>query len=110
MTSKDTLKVQEGICCLNRSCLLVVGFLIVAFLKGAVPLAQAGENDDVKVLLELESKMAQAWVQRDTQIVEQILADDFMLAGTGDALVGKGQYMARIANPEFRTTSAIVAD
>jgi len=64
----------------------------------------------VKVLLDLESKMAQAWVQRDAQTLEQILADDYTLAGTGDALIGKGQYLAGIANPEFRTMSAIVAD
>jgi len=90
--------------------LLVAGFLFVAFFTEPVPTAQAGESDDVKVLLDLESKMAQAWVQRDTQILEQILADDYTLAGTGDALIGKGQYMAGLDNPEFRTTSAIVAD
>ena len=72
--------------------------------------AEAVENDDVKVLLDLESKMAQAWVQRDTQTLEQILADDYTLAGAGDALIGKDQYVAGLDNPEFRTTSAIVAD
>jgi len=64
----------------------------------------------VKVLLDLESKMAQAWVQRDAQTLEQILADDYTLAGSGDALISKGQYLAGIANPEFQTTSAIVND
>ena len=88
----------------------VVWLLLVVFFTGAVPIAQAGENDDVKVLLDLESKMAQAWVQRDAQTLEQILADDYTLAGTGDALISKGQYLAGIANPEFRTTSAIVND
>ena len=88
----------------------VVWLLLVVFFTGAVPTAQAGENDDVKVLLDLESKMAQAWVQRDAQTLEQILADDYTLAGTGDALIGKGQYVAGLDNPEFRTTSAIVAD
>jgi len=28
--------------------------------------------------------MAQAWLQRDTQILERILADDCTLGGTGD--------------------------
>jgi hypothetical protein len=102
--------VGDGISCLNRFCLLVVGLLLVGFLKVAIATAQAGENDDMKVLLELESKMAQAWVQRDTQTLEQILADDYTLAGTGDALIGKGQYVAEIVNPEFQTTSAIVDD
>ena len=97
--------------CLNRFCLLAVRVLLVAFFTRAVPTAQAGENDDVKVLLDLESKMAQAWVQRDAQLIlEQILADDYTLAGTGDALIGKGQYVAGLDNPEFRTTSAIVAN
>jgi ketosteroid isomerase-like protein len=90
--------------------LLIAGLLLVAFFTGTVPTAQAGENDDVKVLLDLESKMARAWVQRDTQTLEQILADDFTLAGTGDALIGKGEYVAGLDNPEFRTTSAIVND
>ena len=90
--------------------MLSVQVLLVAFLTGGVPTAQASGDDDVKVLLDLESKMAQAWVQRDAQTLEQILADDYTLAGTGDALIGKGQYLAGIANPEFRTTSAIVAD
>jgi ketosteroid isomerase-like protein len=88
----------------------VVWLLLVVFFTGAVPTAQAGENDDVKVLLDLESKMAQAWVQRDAQTLEQILADDYTLAGSGDALISKGQYLAGIANPEFQTTSAIVND
>jgi Domain of unknown function (DUF4440) len=88
----------------------VVWLLLVVFFTGAVPTAQAGENDDVKVLLDLESKMAQAWVQRDAQTLEQILADDYALAGAGDALIGKGQYLAGLDNPEFRTTSAIVND
>ena len=87
----DLLEFQEGIFCLNRFCLLVVPLLLVAFFTRAVPRAQAGENDDVKVLLDLESKMAQAWVQRDAQTLEQILADDYTLAGTGDALISKGQ-------------------
>jgi ketosteroid isomerase-like protein len=90
--------------------LLVVRFILVVFFTGAVPTAQASENDDVKVLLDLESKMAQAWVKRDEQTLEQILADDYTLAGTGDTLINKGQYLAGIANPEFRTTSAIVND
>ena len=90
--------------------MLVVRLLLVVFFTGAVPTAQTGENDDVKVLLDLESKMARAWVQQDAQTLEQILADDYTLAGAGDALIGKGQYVAGLDNPEFRTTSAIVAD
>jgi len=90
--------------------LLVVRLLLVVFFTGAVPTAQAGENDDVKVLLDLESKMARAWVQQDAQTLEQILADDYTLAGAGDALIGKDQYVAGLDNPEFRTTSAIVND
>ena len=90
--------------------MLVVRLLLVVFFTGAVPTAQAGENDDVKVLLDLESKMARAWVQQDAQTLEQILADDYTLAGAGDALIGKDQYVAGLDNPEFRTTSAIVAD
>ena len=104
----DPLKVQDGISCLNRFCLLFVGLLLLAFLKEAAPTARAGENDDVKVLLDLESKMARAWVQQDAQTLEQILADDYTLAGAGDALIGKGEYLAGIVNPEFGTTSAMV--
>ena len=90
--------------------MLVVRLLLVVFFTGAVPTAQAGENDDVKVLLDLESKMARAWVQQDAQTLEQILADDYTLAGAGDALIGKDQYVAGLDNPEFRTTSVILAD
>jgi hypothetical protein len=86
----------------------MVGLLLLSFFKLGVSTAQAGENDDIKVLLELEGKMAEAWVRRDTQTLEQILADDYTLAGAGDALIGKGEYLAGIVNPEFGTTSAIV--
>ena len=106
----DPLKVQDGIPCLNRFCLLIVGLLLLALLKEAAPTARAGENDDVKALLDLESKMARAWVQQDAQTLGQILADDYTLAGTGDALIGKDQYVAGLNNPEFRTTSAMVND
>jgi hypothetical protein len=87
-----------------------VGLLLLSFFELGVSTAQAGENDDIKVLLELEGKMAGAWVQRDTQTLEQILADDYTLAGAGDALIGKGEYLAGIVNPEFGTTSAVVDD
>jgi Domain of unknown function (DUF4440) len=87
-----------------------VGLLLLSFFELGVSTAQADENDDIKVLLELECKMAGAWVQRDTQTLEQILADDYTLAGAGDALIGKGEYLAGIVNPEFGTTSAIVDD
>src|SRR5262249_12503064 len=73
----DPLKFHEGISSLLRFCLLVIRFFLVIFFSGAVPTAQASEYDDVKVLLELESQMAQSWVQRDTQTLEQILADDY---------------------------------
>ena len=88
----------------------MVGLLLLSFFKLGVSTAQAGENDDIKVLLELEGKMAEAWVQRDTQTLEQILADDYTLAGAGDAVIGKDEYLAEIVNPEFGTTSAIVDD
>ena len=88
----------------------MVGLLLLSFFKLGVSTAQAGENDDIKVLLELEGKMAEAWVRRDTQTLEQILADDYTLAGAGDALIGKGEYLAGIVNPEFGTISAIVDD
>jgi hypothetical protein len=88
----------------------MVGFLLLSFFKLGVSTAQAGENDDIRVLLELEGKMAEAWVRRDTQTLEQILADDYTLAGAGDALIGKCEYLAGIVNPEFGTTSAIVDD
>jgi len=88
----------------------MVGFLLLSFFKLGVSTAQAGENDDIRVLLELEGKMAEAWVQRDTQTLEQILSDDYTLAGAGDALIGKGEYLAGTVDPEFGTTSAIVDD
>jgi hypothetical protein len=106
----DLLMLQESIYCLNKFWFLVVWFLLVAFFTGAVPTAQANENYEVRVLLDLESKMAQAWVQRDARTLEQILADDYTPAGAGDALIGKGECLAGVANPEFRTTAAIVAD
>ena len=52
--------------------------------------------------------MAQAWVQRDTQTLERILADDYTLGGTGDFWIDKEEYVAGLDNAEFRTTSAIV--
>jgi len=40
-----------------------------------------------------------------TQTPEQILANDYTLASTGDAIIGKDQYLAGIPNQRFRTTS-----
>jgi ketosteroid isomerase-like protein len=106
------LSIQACIFCLEkflgRFCLSLAGFFLVVSFKGAALTAQAGENEDVKVLLQLENDMARAWVQRDTQTLEQILADDYTLAGTGDALIGKTEYIAGLDNQEFETDSAIV--
>ena len=110
----DRLNIQEGISGLHRFCsrfyLSVVGLFLLVPFGGAVPIVQAGENDDVKVLLQLENDMARAWVQRDTQSLEQILADDYTLAGAGNDLIGKTQYIAQIGNLEFETESAIIDD
>jgi ketosteroid isomerase-like protein len=110
----DALSIQERLFRLDRLfgrfCLSLVGFFLIVSFEGAAPTAQAGESDDVKMLLRLESAMARAWVQRDTQAVEQILADDYTLAGTGDSLIGKAQFIAELDNPEFETESAIIDD
>ena len=82
-------------------------FLLVSF-GGTASTAQAGENEAVKVLLQLENDIARAWVQRNPQALDQILADDYALAGTGDALIGKTQYIAGLDNQEFETDSAII--
>jgi ketosteroid isomerase-like protein len=93
-----------------RSCLLVAAFLLAELGGATVPTLQAAEKDDVETLLQLENDMAQAWVQRDTRILERILADDCTLGGTGDFLINREQFLAGIDDPEFRTTSAIVDD
>ena len=95
---------------LGRSCLLVAALLLAELGRATVPTAQAGEKDDVRTLIQLEKDMAQAWVQRDTQTLERILADDYALGGTGDFLINKEEYVAGLNNAEFRTTSAIVDD
>jgi len=88
--------------------LSLAGFSLVLSFEGAASTAQAGENEGVKVLLQLENDLARAWVQLDTQTLEQILADDYTLAGTADALIGKREYIAALDNPEFETDSVIV--
>jgi len=107
-------KVQEVISGLNRFwarlCLLVAALLLVELGKATVPIARAGEKDDVEALLQLENDMAQAWVQRDTETLVRTLADDYTLSGTGDFLIDKEEYVAGLDNPEFLTTSAMVDD
>ena len=107
-------KVQEAVSGLNRFwarlCLLVAALLLVELGKATVPIARAGEKDDVEALLQLENDMAQAWVQRDTETLVRTLADDYTLSGIGDFLIDKEEYVAGLANPEFRTKSAMVDD
>jgi len=50
-----------------------------------------GEEDDIKALSQLENDIAQAWVQRDTQTLDRILAGDYTFAGAGDVLIDKEQ-------------------
>ena len=88
--------------------LRAVLFVVCRIFEEAPRTAWAGENEDVKGLLQLENDMARAWVQRDTQTLDQILADDYTLTGTADALIGKREYIAGLDNSEFETDSAIV--
>jgi Domain of unknown function (DUF4440) len=92
----------------TRACLLVTALFLAELGGATVSTAQAGEKHDVKTLLQLENDLAQAWVQRDTQTLERILADGYTLGGTADFWIGKEEYVAGLDNPEFRTTSAIV--
>ena len=74
-------EVQEAISGLNRSwgrsCLFVGALLLAGVGEATVATVQGGEKDDVKALRQLESDMAQAWVQRDTHILDGILAADY---------------------------------
>ena len=110
----DRLNIQKGTSGLNRFCSRfcswAVGLLLLVSFERAAPGVQAGEIDDERVLLQLENEVARAWVQRDTQTLEHILADDYTLGGTGDALITKAQYIAGLDNPEFEIDSAIVDD
>ena len=107
-------KAQEAVSGLNRSrgrsCLFVAALLLAGAVEATIATVQAGEKDDLKTLRQLEDDMAQAWVQRDTQALDGILADDYTLGGAGDSFINKEQYVAGIGDPESRTTSAILDD
>ena len=64
----------------------------------------------IKALRQLENDIAQAWVQRDTQTLNRILAGDYIFVGAGDVLIDKEQWVAGVDYPGIRTTSAIVDD
>ena len=94
----------------GRFCQWVVGLVLLVSFERAAPGVQAGESYDEREVLQLENEVARAWVQRDTQTLEHILADDYTLGGTEDALITKAQYIAGLDNPEFEIDSAIVDD
>jgi hypothetical protein len=107
-------KVQQVVSGLNRSwgrpCLFVAAFLLDGVGEATVATVQGGEEDDIKALRQLENDIAQAWVQRDTQTLDRILAGDYTFAGAGDVLIDKEQWVAGVDYPGIRTTSAIVDD
>lgn len=108
LVSEPCITLLDRLC--RRLRLLTAGLLLVGSFDVSVPATQAGESSDAKLLLQFERQMAQAWVQRDVQILQQILADDYTLSGTGDSLLDKNEYVAEVNNPEFRTTSATIED
>ena len=107
-------KVQEAVSGLNRSwsrpCFFVAAFLLAVVGEATVAAVHGGEEDDIKALRQLENDIAQAWVQRDTQTLDRILAGDYTFAGAGDVLIDKEQWVAGVDYPGIRTTSAIVDD
>jgi hypothetical protein len=107
-------KVQQAVSGLNgpggRSCLFVAAFLLAGVGEATVAKVQGGEEDDIKALRQVENDIAQAWVQRDTQTLDRILADDDTFAGAGDVLINNEQWVAGVVYPGIRTTSAIVDD
>ena len=107
-------KVQEAVSGLNRSwgrpCLFVAAFLLAGVGEATVATVQGGEEDDIKALRQLENDIAQAWVQRDTQTLDRILAGDYTFAGAGDVLIDKEQWVAGVDYQGIRTTSAVVDD
>jgi ketosteroid isomerase-like protein len=107
-------KVQEAVSGLNRFwawlCLFVAASLLTVVGEATVGTVQGAEEDDIKALRQLENDIAQAWVQRDTETLDRILADDLTFAGAGDALIDKSQWVAGVNYPGIRTTCAIVDD
>jgi hypothetical protein len=85
-----------------------VGLLLVALFDVLATPTQADETSDAKLLLQFEGRIALAWVERDVETLQQILADDYALSGAGDSLLNKSEYMAGVDNPDFRTTSATI--
>ena len=47
------------------------------------------QTTPIKALSQLENDIVQAWVQRDTQTLDRILAGDYTFAGAGDVLIDK---------------------
>ena len=105
-------KVQEAVSGLNRSwsrpCFFVAAFLLAVVGEATVAAVHGGEEDDIKALSQLENDIAQAWVQRDTQTLDRILAGNYTFSGAGDILIDKEQWVAGVDYPGIRTTSAIV--
>jgi ketosteroid isomerase-like protein len=89
---------------------LVATFLLAGVGEAIVPTVQGRGEDDIKALRQLENDIAQAWVQRDSQTLDRILADDYTFVGAGDVLINKEQWVAGVDYPGIRTTSAIVDD
>jgi hypothetical protein len=81
-------KVQEAVSGLNRSwsrpCFFVAAFLLAVVDEATGAAVHGGEEDDIEALRQLENDIAQAWVQRDTQTLDPILAGDYTFAGAGD--------------------------
>jgi hypothetical protein len=80
-----------------------VGLLLAALFDVLATPTQADETRDAKLLLQFERQIALAWVERDVETLQQILADDYALSGAGDSLLHKSEYMAGVDNPDFRT-------
>jgi uncharacterized protein (TIGR02246 family) len=85
---------------------LSCGLMLLATLAAVA----SGQPADTQAILDIEQRLAQAWVDRDRKAIESILADDWSVTDASGRVLTKPQVMQESFGSTERRVDRMIVD
>ena len=84
--------------------------LVLTVAGCALALAQARESKDVRELKEIQQRLIKAWVSKDRQTIDSLLAEDWRVTDPAGNVLTKAQVMKELDSGDRKLESGAIND